>query len=279
MQRVEQYFRQNFIWPALDVVDPIVAVQIREKDLARSRTRHQSDSRPERHQRRARVCRGHCHALRTSRCYPAGRAVFFQAEIDRLPPFVALIVIIAARIQTDVSAERRHVSNLRSGHQRSRLRQRRQPIPKTRISSYFRESEACTDLQTGIAQLNFAQPLNVTQAHQRPRNLLPPFHVRQQVRAAREGHRTSPLAVQNARGFFERARCSEFEKRQPHHGASTFSFSRRRFCRRASSFTALPSPPSHGGGTRSASAQFTGGGWRGPTPRAPPPPLFATPVL
>src|SRR5256885_7127900 len=42
---------------ALDVVDPIVVVQIGEKNLALSRVRHQTDARPERHQRRTRVDR------------------------------------------------------------------------------------------------------------------------------------------------------------------------------------------------------------------------------
>jgi len=60
----------------------------------------------------------------------------------------------------------------------------------------------------------------VTQAHQRPRHLLPPFHVRQQVRAARERHRIGPLAVQNPRASSS-VRGARIEKRQPHHGAST----------------------------------------------------------
>src|SRR2546426_3262021 len=115
-----------------------------------------------------------------------------------------------------------------------------------------------------MGQFNTAQGLDVTQAHQRSRNLLAAFHVRQQVSAARERHRIGSLAVQNARGFLERAWRAEFKKRQAHHGASTFSFSRRGFSRRGTSFIALPSPRSQGGGTRRACGQLTCGKWPGP---------------
>src|SRR5689334_5215413 len=104
----------------------------------------------------------------------------------------------------------------------------------------------------------------MAQAHQRTRNLLATLHVGQQVRAAGKGHRVSPLAVQNASCFFQGARRAKVEKWQAHHGARTFSFSPRCFSRRGTSFTALPSPPSHGGGTRSDSGQFTFGKWSGP---------------
>src|SRR5207249_10696072 len=104
----------------------------------------------------------------------------------------------------------------------------------------------------------------VTEAQQRPRNLLPPFHVGKQVRAASERHGIGPLAVLNAPGFLERARRAKYENRQPHHEASTFSFSWRDFCRRGNSFTAWPLPPSHGGGTRKASGQWICGKSVGP---------------
>src|SRR5258707_10568503 len=120
-----------------------------------------------------------------------------------------------------------------------------------------------------MVQLDAAQGLDVTEAHQRSRNLLAAFHVRQQVRAARERHGIGSLAVQNARGFFNRARRTEFKKRQSHHGASTFSFSRRGFSRRGTSFFALPSPPSPRGGTPRDPSPITCRAWGWPKSRAP----------
>src|SRR5439155_25296678 len=136
---------------------------------------------------------------------------------------------------------------LRSGHKRRCLPERRPSISKARVGRYIGEREAGAKPRAGVVQLNFAQGLDVTEAHERPRNLLPPFHVGQQVRAARERHGIGSLAVQNPRSFCERQRRAELEKWQPHHGASTFSS--RGFFRRGTSFTALPSPPSQGGGT------------------------------
>jgi len=52
----------------------------------------------------------------------------------------------------------------------------------------------------------------VTQAHQRPRHLYAAVSCSAAVRAARERHRIGPLAVQNPRGLFERARRAEFER-------------------------------------------------------------------
>src|SRR5579863_452840 len=103
------------------------------------------------------------------------------------------------------------------------------------------------------------QVLDVTEAHQGARNLLPALHVRKQVRAACERHCLRPFTLENPRSLVESAWRAELEERQPHHELSTFSFSGRDFGGRGTSFTALPSPPSHGGGTCSASGQLTFG--------------------
>src|SRR2546422_8433328 len=53
---------------------------------------------------------------------PADRAVLLQAEVDRLAPFVVLVVVIAARIEAQVAADRAHVS--RSEEHTSELQSR-----------------------------------------------------------------------------------------------------------------------------------------------------------
>jgi hypothetical protein len=110
-----------------------------------------------------------------------------------------------------------------------------------------------------MVQLHSAQAFDMAKADQRPRNLLSPLHVGEQVRAAREQHGVVPFAVEDTDGFVQRARGTKFEQRQPHHLAKTFSFSAGALARRGASLIARPSPPSHGGGTRSASGQGTSG--------------------
>src|SRR3989442_2925006 len=97
------------------------------------------------------------------------------------------------------------------------------------------------------------------QTHQGYRNLLSPLHVRQQIRSASKRHGLCAFAIQDARSFFHGFGRAKFEKRQPHHGVNTFSFSVRGFERWGTSFTAFPSPPSHSGRRRTTSVQFTGG--------------------
>src|SRR5208282_513207 len=115
-----------------------------------------------------------------------------------------------------------------------------------------------------MVQLNAAQAFDVSKANQGSRDLLSPLHVGEQVRASRKHHGTWALAVENASGLFHRTGRAEFEKRQSHHDFNTGSFSMRCFGRRGGSFVACPSPPSQGGGTRSASAQGTFGNCAGP---------------
>ena len=119
-----------------------IVVELGKRDFALAGTRDQADACAKSDQRGRGVRGGDRHALRASRRDPAGGAVFFQAEIDGFSPLVALIVVIAARIQADVSAERGHVADLRSGNQRGRLRQRGQSVSKARVRRDFRKRQA-----------------------------------------------------------------------------------------------------------------------------------------
>ena len=115
-----------------------------------------------------------------------------------------------------------------------------------------------------MIQLDVSRSSIEAQAHQSRRDLLPALHVGKQIRSACKRHGVRSLAIQNARRFLDRAWRAEFEKWQPHHELSTFSFSVERLLVRGTSFTAFPSPPSHGGGTRSASGHSTCGKFPGP---------------
>src|SRR5262249_51521169 len=59
--------------------------------------------------------------LRTRGRDPAGLAVLLHAEVDRLAPLVVLVVVVAARVEAQVAADRAHVAQMRRRHLRSGL--------------------------------------------------------------------------------------------------------------------------------------------------------------
>src|SRR5207247_3046634 len=106
---LDPYLGKDFIGPALQVVDAVVVVEILERDLAFASRRDELHAGADRHQRRRAVGRRHRHAALARGGDPADRAVLLQAEVDRLAPFVILVVVIAARIEAQVAADRAHV--------------------------------------------------------------------------------------------------------------------------------------------------------------------------
>src|SRR5204863_476024 len=69
--------------------------------------------RPERPEDRGRVGRRHRPAPRAPRSDQTHVAVLLDAEADRLPPLVGLVVVVAARIDAHVATERARVPELR----------------------------------------------------------------------------------------------------------------------------------------------------------------------
>src|SRR5882724_6387557 len=122
VERIQQDFGEDFIGPAPDVVDAVIVVELGKRDFTLAGARDQADTGAKSDQRRRGVRGGDCHAFRTSRRDPARGSVFLQAKVNCLSPFVVLIVVVAAGVQAEVSAEGRHVSNVRRGHQCSGLR-------------------------------------------------------------------------------------------------------------------------------------------------------------
>src|SRR5260370_40099016 len=88
-------FRENFVGSPPNVVQAVVVVQLGERHFPFFGARNQSHASAERDQRRRRVRRRNGQALRASRRYPADSPIFFQEEVDGLPPLIALVVVIA----------------------------------------------------------------------------------------------------------------------------------------------------------------------------------------
>src|SRR5207245_9450666 len=102
---LDLYLGKDFIGPAFQIIDAVVVVEILQRDFALARRRDELYLGAEREQRRRAVGGRHGHAALARRGDPADRAVLLQAEVDRLAPFVVLVVVIAARIEAQVAAE------------------------------------------------------------------------------------------------------------------------------------------------------------------------------
>src|SRR5258706_14764614 len=116
--------------------------------------------------------------------------------------------------------------------------------------------------------------VHARERHQHLRRLLPAFHVRQKIGAAGDQHGVRSFAGKDACRLGDRARRLVTEPREAHHGVTT-SFG---CLARAPGVTALPSPPSHGGGTIIGSGYGTSGKYSGPTPGFSPPTLRSSPL-
>ena len=112
---------QDLVRLARDVVDAIVVVQARQLEFALARRRHQAHLRAQRDQGRRGIGRGHGEAALARGRDPAGRAFLLHAVTDRLAPFLVLVVVVAARVQAQIAAQRAHVAQMRRGHLRRRL--------------------------------------------------------------------------------------------------------------------------------------------------------------
>src|SRR6185312_9170847 len=63
------------------------------------------------------IGRAHRPAAWRRRCHPADVSFLLHAEVDRLPPLIALVVVVAAGIEEKIAAESAHVAEEGSGHQ------------------------------------------------------------------------------------------------------------------------------------------------------------------
>src|SRR6185503_13621500 len=104
------------------------------------------------------------------------------------------------------------------------------------------------------------------------RNLLAPFHVRQQIRSPGQEHRVGRCRRQMIGDLGDRPRSDVPEARKANHVRDAFSAalastpaSTGRPVGACGGFDARPSPPSHGGVTLIASGQGTAGNSPGPT--------------
>ena len=213
------------------------------------------------------------------RARPSSVAVLLHAEVDRLAPLVVLVVVVAARVEAEVAAERAHVAQVRRRDQARRPRPMRGPAraqPRRRADqrrvSVARRAEACSAavraMPRAARRCRAGRPASL-------RRLLAALHVRAADRCRRRpASRPAPCAGEHRAPPRHRARRAVREARQPHHDARHRSSMASRVGSASASRPSLapPSPPSHGGGTSSGSGQAIVGNVVGPK-RAPCRPL------
>ena len=148
----------------------------------------------------ARVGRRHRQAALARGGDPAGLAVLLHAEVDRLAPVLVLVVVVAARVQAQVAAQRAHVAQMRRGHLRRRLPQPAVVFAHRARADDFGQREPGAQREAGSVR-DLLQSLDPAQRDQRRRRLLAPLHVGQQVGAAGDQHAARSFAREDARGF------------------------------------------------------------------------------
>ena len=89
--------------------------------------------------------------LRRRRRHPADRPVLLHAEVDRLPPLVVLVVVVAARVEQQVAAERAHVAQRRRRDLRDRVDEARMGPPDAAMVLDLRKRNARADQSVSSA--------------------------------------------------------------------------------------------------------------------------------
>src|SRR5438046_8875534 len=105
-------------------------------------------------------------------------AVLFHAKVDRLAPLVGLIVVVAARIEAEIAAQRAHVAEQRSGDELRSMRDSVIVLSDSRVRTQVRERDARPDQASRIPHLASPKLPNPHPRDDDPRLLLAPLHFR-----------------------------------------------------------------------------------------------------
>src|SRR3989442_1020690 len=92
------------------VIDPVVVIEPRRGHDALAARADEHVVRAQGHHHRRHVGRADGPAARGRGRHPADVPVLLHAEVDRFAPLVRLIVVVAARVETEIAAQRPHVT-------------------------------------------------------------------------------------------------------------------------------------------------------------------------
>ena len=106
---------QQFVRTLLQIIDAVVVIEPGRLNHPLAQRGNQSKPRANRDHDGNQIAGLHGPAFRASRRHPTHVAVLLQTEVDRLAPFIILIVIIAARVEQQIAANGSHVAQYRRG--------------------------------------------------------------------------------------------------------------------------------------------------------------------
>ena len=161
--------------------------------------------------------------------HPAVVAVLLHAEIDRLAPLVVLVVVVAARVEAEVAAERAHVAQVWRRNLRGRLPQAVVRRFGMKRPDQFGQRHAGAEA-IAVAIANASQLRDSPEADERPGTCCRRFMFGIEVSAARDDHRVARTGCrERPRRFSTALGRNEAEMRKAHHGRpSVAAFPRRR---------------------------------------------------
>src|SRR3989442_1033181 len=123
--RREPHCGEDLVRLLRKVIDAVVVIEPRRRHDALAAGADEHVVRAQRHHHWGYVGRADGPAPRRRGRHPADVPVLLHAEVDRFTPLVRLIVVVAARIEAEIAAQRPHVA--KQGEGRKPQHQRRRP--------------------------------------------------------------------------------------------------------------------------------------------------------
>src|SRR2546426_151630 len=195
---------------------------------------------------------------------PADVPVLLHAEVDRFAPLVRLIVVIAARVEAEIAAQRPHVAEQGGGDERGRASDDFGGLSDGLTVRQFGERHAGSEEASRIPHLASRELWNPHQRDDGPRLLVAALHVRIEIRAPGHVHPIGTRVRLHRERFLQRLGLQVGEGREPEHQRPAAFAARCRPLPPLALPAARPSPPSHGVATRVGSGQGKSGNPAGP---------------
>ena len=181
------------------VVNAVILIKLQHFDLALTGSAGDYHARFHGHQDRRRIRAVERVTFIGRFDHVAQIAVGLEAALTGIPPVFGLVRVPAARIETDVAAERAEITHMQGRHRLNRIAQRREAFGQQWVAGEVRQRARRADAQPAIRQfLNLLQLFQAIQADQVFRRLQTELHIHQHVGAA--GHDPGLVPVLSQQG-------------------------------------------------------------------------------
>src|SRR2546427_2348039 len=210
--------RQDLAGLLAQILDAVVLVEGADGNDALPLGADQPDLRAQAPEHGRRVGRGHRPAAVAAGGDEADLPVLLHAEVDGLPPLVGLVVVVAARVDAHVAADRAHVAELRA---RDQPRRRGESWIAPRDLGMLRHGGQDGPRADGHPRVGRApradQVAYAAETNQHGGLELAALHVRIEISAARHQHGLGPVVGYELDRIRHRDGGQVCERRQSHH--------------------------------------------------------------